>query len=108
MCELPRQARSLLITSAGAAALLTIPKDGLGAAFGTVGAPVPSDEHCESEKCAPPAMRVSTVTLARTGLCELPGEAQSIFITSAGAEVLLTIHGDGLGAALGRVGAAVP
>ena len=53
-----------------------IPKDGIGAAFGTVGASVPSDEHCEAEKCAPPFLRVSTVTFARTGTCELPSEAE--------------------------------
>ena len=43
-----------------AAGLLTIRKDGLGAALGTVGAPVPSDEHCE-------AMRRSEVTAVTRG-----------------------------------------
>ena len=59
-----------------AAGLLNMHKDGLGAALGTVGAPVPTDEHCESEKCAPRAICVSTVNVARTGSCELLGEAQ--------------------------------
>ena len=58
MCELPREARSLLITSAGAAALLTIHEDGLGAAFGTAGVAVPLDEHCESEMRTPRAYQV--------------------------------------------------
>ena len=59
-----------------AAGLLTIRKDGLGAALGTVGVAVPSDEHYETKKRTPRAMCVSTVNVAPTGSCELLGEAQ--------------------------------
>ena len=75
-CELLGEAQSLFITSAGAAALLTLHKDGLGAAFGSGGAAVPSDEHYETKKRTPRAMCVSTVNVAPTGSCELLGEAQ--------------------------------
>ena len=81
---------------------------GLGAALGTVGVAVPSDEHYETKKRTPRAMCVSTVTVAPTGSCELLGGAQSLFITTAGAAALLTMHKDGLGAALGTVGVVVP
>ena len=59
-----------------AAGLLNMHKDGLGAALGTVGVAVPSDEHYETKKRTPRAMCVSTVTVAPTGSCELLGEAQ--------------------------------
>ena len=82
-------------------------KDGLGAALGTVGVAVPSDEHCE-------AMRRSEVTAVTRGpsggwSVRGPAHCPKIFFRVAYmAAALLTMHEDGLGAALGTVGAPVP